>query len=40
MSAKIKENKNSINIVVSDNFNKSEFIINSDKMTAKVNKIH
>lgn len=40
MSAKIKENKNSINIAVSNNFNESELTINSDKMTAKVNKIH
>lgn len=40
MNAKVKENKNNINIVVSDNFNKAELTINTDKITAKVNKIH
>ncbi|WP_276506499.1 hypothetical protein [Anaerosalibacter massiliensis] len=40
MSTKVKENKNNINTVVSDDFNKSELIINNDKIIVKVNKIH
>lgn len=38
MSTKVKENKDNINISVSDDFDKSELTINKDKIIAKINK--
>lgn len=38
MSTKVKENKDNINISVSDDFDKSGLTINKDKIIAKINK--